>query len=385
VLGAALLASVAVVRNAAVLEFAETKPQVAARFWPSHPASKLWLGLTEIGLAARNRAPVAESTFALVRDGAAKSPLAPEPFLVRGVQAQLAGDRQGAERAFLAAKLRDGRSIPARYFLAEQYFRTGDAERGLREISLLARMVPNGVTSLAPYVAAYAKDPRSQIHLRSLFRSDPTLEQAALSTLASDARNSDLILGLASPSASPPQWSGVLVQTLVAAGRYDDAYRVWAQTAHIRPVGDGTLFDAGFVGSDAPAPFNWTLTSSTVGLAERQPGGRLHAIFYGQEDGVLAQQLLLLKPGRYRLAMQISGDPTRAATLSWKLACADSKALLLALPLSNAKSAAAGVAFDVPANCAAQSLELAGSAPEVAQQADVTISGLSLKREQAGD
>ena len=383
-LGAARFASVEVVRNAAVRQLAETNPQVAARFWPSHPASKLWLGLTQIGLSARHRAPVAEATFDLVRDGARKAPLAPEPFLVRGVQAQLAGDRQGAERAFLAAKLRDGRSIPARYFLAEQYFRTGNAEAGLREISILARMVPNGVASLAPYIAAYAKNPRSQAQLRSLFRSDPTLEQAALSTLASDARNSDLILGLASPSVSAPQWSGVLVQTLVAAGKYDQAYRVWAQAAHIQPVEDWTLFDAGFAGSDAPPPFNWTLTSSTVGLAERQPGGRLHAIFYGQEDGVLARQLLLLKPGRYRLAMRIAGDPSRAGALSWKLACADSQALLVSLPLSELKKFAAGVPFDVPATCAAQSLELAGHAPDVAQQADVTVSGLSLKREQPG-
>jgi hypothetical protein len=383
-MGAALLVGVEVVRNAAVLQLAERQPEVAARFWPSHPASKLWLGLTQIGLSARQRTPVAAATFELVRDGARKSPLAPEPFLVRGVQAQLAGDRQGAEQAFLAAKLRDGRSIPARYFLAEQYFRTGNAERGLREISILARMVPNGVTSMAPYIAAYAKDPRSKEHLQKLFRSDPTLEQAALSTLASDARNSDLVLSLASPSASPPQWSGVLVQTLVAAGKYGEAYRVWARSAHIQPVADVTLFDAGFAGSDAPPPFNWSLTSSTVGLAERQAGGRLHAVFYGQEDGILAQQLLLLKPGRYRLAMQIAGEPARAGTLSWKLACADSKALLVSLPLSEQKKYAAGVTFEVPENCAAQSLELAGSAPEVAQQADVTISGLSLKREQPG-
>ena len=105
---------------------------------------------------------------------------------------------------------------------------------------------------------------------------------------------------------------------------------------------------------------------------------------HGQEDGVLARQLLLLKPGHYRLSMRISGEPSRASALRWTLTCADSKAQLLSLALSDAKKAASGVAFDVPANCAAQSLELAGSAPDVAQQADVTISEFSLKREQAG-
>jgi hypothetical protein len=382
VLGAALLTGVEVVRNAVVVQYAETKPQVAARIWPSHPASKLWLGLTEIGLSARHRAPVNPSTLDLIRAAATKAPLAPEPFLVRGVQAQLAGDQNVAEQAFVAAKLRDGRSIPARYFLAEQYFRDGNAPSGLREIAVLARMVPNGVTSLAPYVAAYAKEPRNRPQLQALFRSDPMLEQAALSTLATDARNADLIFGLATPSVSAPQWAGTLVQSLVAAGQYGEAYRVWARTAHVRPGEDQTLFDAGFAGSDAPPPFNWTLTSSTVGLAERQPGGRLHVIFYAQEDGVLARQLLLLKPGRYRLAMRILGEPSRANALRWTLTCADSKSELLSLPLSDPKTAASGLTFEVPANCAAQYFELAGSAPELAQQVDVTIGGLSLKREQ---
>lgn len=381
-LGAALVTGVEVARNAAVVQYAEVKPQLAARIWPAHPASELWLGLTQIGLSARNKGPVSASTFDLVWDAAKKSPLAPEPFLVRGVQAQLAGNQRIAEQAFLAAKLRDGRSIPARYFLAEQYFRSGDAPSGLREIAVLAQMVPNGVTNLAPFVAAYAKDPRNRMQLRSLFRSDPTLEQVTLSSLASDPRNSDLILGLATPSAATPQWSGVLLQSLVGARQYDQAYRVWAKTAHIQPAADQAVFDAAFADSEVPPPFNWTLTSSTIGLAERQPGGRLHAIFYGQEDGVLARQLLLLKPGRYRLAMRISGDPSRASALSWTLTCADSKAQLVALSFGDPKRAASGVSFEVPANCAAQSLELAGSAPELAQQADVTISQFRLEREQ---
>ena len=384
-LGAALLTGVGIVRNAAVVQYAETNPQLAAHIWPSHPASQLWLGLTEIGQSARRKTQVGPSTFDLVWNAASKAPLLSEPFLVRGVQAQLAGNQRVAEQAFLAARLRDGRSIPARYFLAEHYFRTGDAPRGLREIAVLARLVPDGVTNLAPYVGSYAKDTRNRAQLRSLFKSDPMLEQATLSTLASDPRNADLILGLASPSASAPQWAAVLVQTLVNAGQYEEAYRVWARTAHVAPAVERGVFDAGFAGSDAPQPFNWTLTSSTVGLAERQPGGRLHVIFYAQEDGVLASQLLLLKPGRHRFAMQVLGEPSRANALTWTLTCADSKAQLLSVPLSDAKKLAPGLAFEVPADCAAQALVLAGSAPEMAQQVDITIARLSLKQEQPSD
>jgi len=377
---AALLVAVVVVRNAGVAQFAESDPREAARIWPSHPASELWLGLTQIGLSARERKPVAGATLELVRDAARKAPLAPEPFLVRGVQGQLAGDQQLATAAFAAARLRDGRSIPARYFLAEQYFRSGDVSRGLRETAILARMVPNGVTSLAPFIASYAKDPRTRPHLKALFRTDPALEQAALTTLATDARNTDLILGLATPSRTAPQWTEMLLRSQVAAGEYALAQQTWARLAHVAPVPD-SIFDPEFKGSAAPQPFNWTLTSSTAGLAEPQGGGRLHVLFYGQEDGLLAGQLLVLSPGRYRLAMRVDGEAARAATVKWTISCVGSGQVLLSLALSDLKRAAEGAQFDVPAaGCGAQNLQLTGTAPELPQQSDVTISGLRLVR-----
>src|SRR5262245_60402452 len=260
---AVLLAGVVVVRNAVVAQYAENNPLLAARIWPSHPASKLWSGLTEIGLNARQRKPVGPATLAKIRDAAAKSPLAPEPFLVRGVEAQLAGNRQLASQAFLAAKLRDGRSVPARYFLAEQYFQSGDAAHGLHEIELLARMVPNGVAGLAPFIATYAKDPRNRGQLVSLFRSNPQLEEAALGTLSSDAANTDLILELSRSTNHPAVWATRLLETLVAAGQYEKARTIWAQLSHVRTSSEQLIFDPGFRGSDAPPPFNWTLTSST--------------------------------------------------------------------------------------------------------------------------
>jgi len=377
---AALLAGLVVVRNAGVAQYAETRPELAARIWPSHPASKLWSGLTEIGLNARERKPVAPATLEKIRDAAARSPLAPEPFLVRGVEAQLAGNQRLASEAFLAAKLRDGRSIPARYFLAEQYFRIGDAAHGLREISLLARMVPNGVAGLAPFIATYAKDGRNRPQLLSLFRSDPQLEEAALSTLASDAGNADLVLELANSSNHQPVWANRLLETLVAAGQYEKAHGIWERLAHIVPSSGPLVFDPGFKGSNAPPPFNWTFASSTVGLAERQPGGRLHVIFYGQEDGALASQLLVLAPGRYRLAMNLAGDLNHAGSLSWTVTCAASNTELASLRLSDSKLASGGVTFDVPANCPAQQLQLVANAPDLPQQADVTVSGLNLSR-----
>src|SRR3982750_4418481 len=100
---AALLIAVQVVRNAAVSAFAEAKPDTAAKAWSGHPATEISLAMTEIARASRARRPVPQSAFAEIADAAAKEPLAPEPFLVRGVQAELAGDAVTAQRAFEAA------------------------------------------------------------------------------------------------------------------------------------------------------------------------------------------------------------------------------------------------------------------------------------------
>ena len=383
-IGAALLAGVVVVRNAAVQQYAELYPRIAERIWPSHPSAELWSGLTQIGLNARNRKPVGPATLRLIDDAAVKSPLEAAPFLVRGVQAQIDGNQLLATRAFQAAELRDGRSIPARYFLSEQYFRSGDTTRGLREIAVLARMVPNGVDNLAPFIASYAKDPRNRSHLLALFRSDKQIEQAALGILASDAANADLILDLASHSNAAPLWVDRLLQTLVAAGQYQKARAIWSRLPGAAPSSSSQLiFDSDFKGSDAPAPFNWTLTSSTAGLAERQSGGRLHVIFYGQEDGVLATQLLTLAPGRYRLAMRVVGDAAHARPLTWTVTCARTKQPLLAFSPADAKRAAQGLSFEVPDGCEAQYLALSGIAPDLPQQVDITMFGLSLLREAA--
>ena len=94
-----LIAALAIV-NAAVAAFVATKPELAARFWSGHPAVERSLAMTEIATATRSGHPVSRSVFEMTADAAVKDPLAVEPFLVRGVQARLAGDGSAAQRAF---------------------------------------------------------------------------------------------------------------------------------------------------------------------------------------------------------------------------------------------------------------------------------------------
>ena len=375
----ALLLAVQVVRNAAVAALSPLHPTAAAKFWAGHPTVEIASALADIGAAARERRDIPDSIFAVIDDAAAKSPLAPEPFLVRGVQARTAGDTEAAERAFTAAQWRDPRSMPAAYFLADHYFRAGDAVHGLSQTALLARLSPQGTNAVAPFVAAYARDRANWPQLRALFRSQEGLEDGVLVALAHDADNADAILALADADHRRPDssWLKLLLSSLVASGDYARAHAIWYSIGQARQ-GGGFLYDTGFSEPEAPPPFNWSFSTAGVGLAERQPEGRLHVIFYGNQDGVLASQLLLLPTGTYRLQMQVVGAPVHAEALRWSMRCDKAREPFASVGIADAASR--GWTFQVPASCSAQWIELSGRAGDVAQQSDVTIGGLVLGR-----
>jgi len=375
----ALLLGAQVVRNAAVASFATLHPASAAKFWADHPTVEISLGLAEIGQAARDRSDIDEQTFAMIDDAARKSPLSPEPFLVRGVQAQLAGNDAEASSAFAAAQWRDPRSMPAAYFLANYYFHAGRPLDGLVQTALLARLSPQGIDAVAPFVAAYAQNPSNWADMRALFRSQQGLEDSVLSALARNSTNANAILAIADAQHRRPDsvWLRVLLDSMIASGDYGRARAIWASVGGAR-LGTGLIYDADFSAPQAPPPFNWNLVTSTVGLAERQPDKRLHVIFYGDEDGVLASELLTLPPGTYRMQMNIVGAPSHADALHWSVRCDKSTEPVATVEIDQAS--AHGWSFAIPSSCEAQWLELSGRSGDVTQQSDVTIGPLTLTR-----
>ncbi len=380
-----LLIAIQIVRNAAVSALAASWPDTAARVWRDHPATAISLGLTQIAKAAREGAAVPATTFEAVSNAARGAPFSPEPFLVRGVQRQLSGRRSEALQAFLAAERRDPRSLPAHYFLADYFFRAGDAGRGLVEAAALARLAPGGIPSAAPYLAAYGKQRSAWPQLRKIFDRNPALAAATLATLANDPANADSIMALAGPKQriSGAAWFQILIAKLIEAQQYDRAHGIWLSVTRQHGTREQILHDPQFADSTSPPPFNWELTSSSVGLAERQPDGRLHVMFYGQQDGLLARQLLLLHPGRYRMSMSVTGAGDKRGSLNWSLRCNPLQAPFAAISLHVAS--ARPWQFDVPPECGAQWLELSGVSGEVTQQLDVSISQLKLEREPTHD
>lgn len=379
VVAVALLLAVQIVRSAAVSALATLHPNSAAKVWAGHPAVEISLALADIGRAARERKAIDPRIFAMTNDAAAKAPLSAEPFLVRGVQAQVDGHSEAEKRAFLAAQWRDPRSMPAAYFLADYYFQAGETLQGLQQTVVLARLSPRGANAAAPFIAAYARDRVNWPLMRRLFRTQDWLEEGVLEAMARDGRNADAVLALADAKHRSPDsgWLSPLLSSLLASGDYARAREIWSSIGGARP-GSGLLFDEDFSQPEPPPPFNWSLASSTVGLAERQAGKRLHVIFYGNEDGLLAGELLLLQPGTYRLQMQLVGAPLHAESLRWSIRCDKSQEPMAIAAIDQV--ARQGWIFQVPANCPAQRLELSGRSGDIAQQSEATITGLNLSR-----
>ena len=374
-------------RSAFVAAYAEREPARAAALWPGHPAVVLGAGLAGIGEAAAAGQPITAERTAPLIEAARDAPLAPEPFLVRGVQLRLAGDEAAAGRAFAEARRRDPRSVPARFFLADHHLRGGQRRAGLEEVAALARLVPGSEARLAPILAGYVVTPGAVSDVRALLRAHPRLEPDLLNLLTRDPRNADLVLSLASTSRSPgadrPAWQSRLIASLVDSGQYDRAYKTWARLMG-RPAGAGDrplLFDPRVEQPYALRPFGWTLKSSAAGLVEPEKAG-LHVLYYGRDNVALASQTLLLPPGGYTLSMTVTDADESAASVTWTINCLPSKKAILTVDLAAAaKARGRGLPFDVPASgCAAQRLELLGKAPDFPETVDLSVSKLNLSR-----
>ena len=377
----ALALAFLVVRSALIDAYAVSNPARAAVVWPGHPSVILTSGLNEVGAAAAAARAVNPATIRRMLATAAKEPLAPEPFLVRGVEAQVAGDQDLAFRAFLEARKRDPRSVAARYFLADHYLKKGQMQLGLAEIAALTRLVPRSLDAIAPQLAAFARMPGGATRAKRLLLDQPQLEPWLLNELAANPGDANLVLSLWSGSTSDRDrnWQQRLVTSLVSAGRFQEARTAWGRfNRDAKPVGE--LLDPKFEGKAMP-PFGWELASGAAGVAEPEPGGRLHILYYGRDDLLLASQLLLLKPGPYRLSMQVSIVSPTAKSISWIVRCMPPSRDLATIELTAVNGGVQAADFTIPPQgCSAQRLDLFATTPELPEQTELTIAELSLSR-----
>ncbi|QNN65707.1 hypothetical protein H9L12_03875 [Sphingomonas rhizophila] len=309
--------------------------------------------------AAQGKAPP-EAALTLLDHVARSSPLAPEPYLVRGATQQAAGNFAAAEDAFEAARLRDPRNGAARFFLAQRYLSSGRADQGIDELAAFSRVVPEAGEAVIGLLGDFARQPGAARPVARFLRMRPSYEAGVMDRLLPDLANTDAMLAIARAmprSSPPPPWQGSLVTRLLAAGDYARARLAWRQFTG-RDAGT-FLFNPGFAPLDAPPPFNWTLASNEAGMVDARPEGGIDFIFYGRSENVFASQTLLLPPGRYRLTIPVTIEKQGGAS-RWDIFCNNVPTPILNLPLAVDTGSAASATFVVPRDCPVQALSLRG-------------------------
>jgi hypothetical protein len=363
-------------------------PPAAAQIAPDHPATRMGMATLEFQL--RN-GHVSQQVRASAIDAFADYPLAEEPFLLEGVTALAKGDEKRGEALLEEAKRRNPRNRMARLLLLDRYLRTKRPKEAAAELGVLTILVPRTGEVLIPQLAKMVTDPKTAGTLRGALNNNPGLLHAVLSRLASSGTNPDTILSLASEAGPPPpgvdtQWQAILVNNLARQGQVERAYKLWQQFGRVPAAEAGKgVYDPELKGLPGSAPFNWRLVAGAEGVAEKASGGGLQVGYYGRVDTELAEQLLLLKPGRYRLEFQAEGDAKgENSKIVWTLSCQGSKATLVQLPLTGITYAPRKLAagFTVPASgCSAQWLRLAGAAAEFPAEQSATIRNLRIVKD----
>lgn len=264
------------------------------------------------------RAGRMENADALARMALHRAPFTLPALRVVGLVEGETGDRVLADDILTLAGNWSLRDDSSHGWLIENRLRRGDYGSAFAHADTLARRR----ASLHPqifdlFATAIEADPRAFAFLAGELVDSPPWRPAFISSLYQRDGGVGLVAQLALlMKDSEGRFSDTelqrLYQALHAGGQIEALRQVRAEIG--RPSRDEYLIDGAFQASEAILPFGWTLGVgagySVAALADAGPaedgsqgdaGGALRVAHNGQSLDVLAQQVTLLDPGRYRL------------------------------------------------------------------------------------
>ena len=341
----------------------------------------------------KNRGRVDDATYTGVAQALRVYPLAADPFMFHGIRALEAGELARAERLLTEARQRNPRSRLARLALIGLYLQTRRVPQASTEIAVFVRLVPEAGPVLAPELGRYALNPQTRSAVVESIGADPLMEEV-LYYLATNGADADLVQQLAARLSPRPDrqfapWQSVLIAKLIERGNLTDALAAWRRFAGVDELGPGSLIvDPQFERRRGPPPFDWDLSDGNVGVAERAAGPALEVEFFGRRSGVLARQLVMLRPGRYWFGVRAEGSANgQGSRIAWQVVCREGGAPLLNLPIVDLTVAPRDLRgeFTVPASpCGSQWLQLVGIAAEFPATQSASFSDLQVQAPAGG-
>lgn len=326
--------------------------------------------------------PVGE-VAALGRRLMRRAPLSEAPLVYVGWDLAARNQVDAARDAFRLALARQPRNLPALSWLAADDLRRSDYSSAIGALERLSVLKPDQITFYAEALASMAGDPKGVPLLLAHQAGGTRLAEHVLARLNATSQDASLLLAL---NARSPRGQADLVQRLNKERGATEAFIAWLEFA---PVSETQQirwpFDPAFVGSKAPAPFNWQIFED----AELLEQGGLFVRYGGRAKPVFVRQLMMLSRGRYTFTADMDGRSSQdGGRFEWVISCdLDGKPLgsTATTALSDVMSSVSFV-FDVPdEGCPAQRLELRGRPGEFPVRATgiarrVSIEGGSVVR-----
>jgi hypothetical protein len=391
---AALLVAGESVRRTLARRYVERDPALALAWEPSDAAARENLANHRLAAAIADRSPTKRAAglagaAATARRALAAGPLHWAALRDVGIAADLSGDGARATAVMRRAAMRGRRDVATQGWWLQRALSAGDAPGAVSRLDAMLRSEPDLEPRLFPVMEALLSIPGArETWVRSLV-AEPNWRKAAIDDFAFKDPDLDavgqLFAALAARRSSPSDSElGVFLTRLAGVGRYADARAIWARSAGL--TGSAIPYDGNFRGLAGPAPFNWRIAQPGSGVAamETRPGvgSALSSSYPSSEAPTIAEQLLTLAPGAYRLGGRWRVEqPASGAAVSWTMTCANGA------PIGEWRRgtdnrgdwAAFDFAFVVPSGCDGQWLRLVGRAGDGFGEVATAFTSLNIR------
>lgn len=310
------------------------------------------------------------------RAALARSPLMVPAWRTLGLVSAARGRDRLAAALFSTSERLSRRDLPTQLWLIEEQVRRGDVARALEHYDVALRTSPLSFDTLLPILVQAAGSVETGPALGRLLQARPLwannfyyrVGQSTPADSGEVART--LEIARRGGPISNPDALRAIVSTMVERGDYRPALRVAAVLGGVPARLPKGVANGGFERQPDVAPFDWMLAQG-LGFGAELRGGlgkgaqALVAFTTSDANGTAARQLLVLRPGTYRLRWRAGRtDAPAPERMTWRLACAKGAAVAEA-PVDLTRRGGEA-AFSVPAGCAAQwlSLDILSDSPE---------------------